>query len=149
MARLRTVHRVTDDVDSVSRQIGDQPSEIAVVLGRSERLGANRSIGGVAVDHIDVGDTPATLIPASDLPTHDLDRAFVLAHRWGLDAATDVTIRATAEQATVATVTCLSASPASLVAMKLQSAPRRPPAPLSTHSRRSGPGRRSRKSPRI
>jgi hypothetical protein len=36
-----------------------------------------------------------------------------------------VTISTVAERAMVATVTCLAASPASLVAMKLQSAPRR------------------------
>lgn len=124
MARLRTVHRSTDDIDGVTQQIGDDPSEVAIVLG--EQTGIRRPIEGVAVDHIDVGDTPAALIPAADLPTDEWDRAFILAHRWGLDAATSVTIRAVSAQVTTATVTCLAASPASLVAMKLQSAPRRP-----------------------
>ena len=128
MARLRTVHRSTDDIDGVSQQIGDDPSEVAIVLGVSGRTGVRRAVAGVAVDHIDVGDTPAILIPVADLPTDEWDRAFVLAHRWGLDAASSVTIRAISAQVTTAAVTCLAASPASLVTMKLQSAPRRPPA---------------------
>ncbi len=75
-----------------------------------------------------MSDTPE--IAAEDLPEDSWDRAFVLAHRWGLDAATPVTISAVGNRTMVATVTCLAASPASLVAMKLQSAPRRPVAPV-------------------
>jgi hypothetical protein len=125
IARLKTVHRVTDDIDGVSEQIGDDPSDISVVLGESGRHGVGRLIDGVKVEYIDVGDTKAAVIPIADLPENDWDRAFVLSHRWGLDSATPVTISAVTNRVAGTTVTCLAASSASLVAMKLQSAPRR------------------------
>lgn len=126
MTRLGSIHRVTDDIDGVCEQRGDDPSDIAIVLGETGRGGIRRLIDGVKIDHIDVSDTPAAQIPRKDLPDDEWDRAFVLAHRWGLDAASPVTISAVGEGAVVATVTCLAASAASLVTMKLQSAPRRP-----------------------
>ena len=126
MTRIRGVHRVTDDIDGVTEQLGDDPSDVALVLGESGRSGVRRLIDGVSIDHIDVSDTPASEIPVADLPENEWDRAFVLAHRWGLDSATAVTISAVRNRLVVATVTCLAASPASLVTMKLQSAPRRP-----------------------
>lgn len=126
MTRLRSVHRVTDDIDSVTEQFGDDPSDVAIVLGESGRSAVRRLVEGVKIDHIDVGDRPAIQIPAAELPENDWDRAFVLAHRWGLDAASPVTISAVGNRVVLSSVTCLAASPASLVAMKLQSAPRRP-----------------------
>jgi hypothetical protein len=127
MTRLGSIHRVTDDIDGVCEQRGDDPSDIAIVLGETGRGGIRRLIDGVKIDHIDVSDTPAAQIPRKDLPDDEWDRAFVLvAHRWGLDAASPVTISAVGEGAVVATVTCLAASAASLVTMKLLSAPRRP-----------------------
>ena len=126
MTRLTTVHRVTDDIDAVSEQLGDDPSDIAVVLGEDGVAAVRRLVRGVKVDHIDVGKVPASKISSLELPTNEWDRAFVLAHRWGLDSATPVVINAVETELVVATVTCPAASPASLVAMKLQSAPRRP-----------------------
>ena len=126
MTRLRSIHRVTDDIDGVCEQLGDDPSDIAIVLGETGRGGVRRLIDGVKIDHIDVSGTPAAQIPCTDLPDDEWDRAFVLAHRWGLDVATPVVISAAREGAVVATVTCLAASAASLVTMKLQSDPRRP-----------------------
>ena len=128
MTRLGQVHRATDDIDGVSEQVGDSPSDVAIVLGEAGRAGSGHPIEGVKIDHIDVGDTPAADIPAVDLPASEWDRAFVLAHRWGLDSATPATIAAVRARSVVASVTCLVASPASLVTMKLQSAPPRPPA---------------------
>jgi hypothetical protein len=125
MTRLRTI-RVTDDIDGVCEQIGDDPNDIAIVLGETGQSGIRRLIDGVKIDHIDVSDTPAADIPSGDLPDDEWDRAFILAHRWGLDAAAPVTISAVREGAVVATTTCPAASAASLVTMKLQSAPRRP-----------------------
>ncbi len=128
MARLRQVHRATEDIDGVSQQVGDRPSAVAVVLGETGPGIKPQPIAGVKIAHIDVGSVPAAEIPASDLPDDDWDRAFVLAHRWGLDAATPATLSAVRRGEIMSTVTCLVASPASLVTMKLQSAPRRPPA---------------------
>ncbi|MCL4446669.1 MAG: hypothetical protein M1134_07405 [Actinobacteria bacterium] len=128
MTRLQSVHRATDDIDGVTEQRGDHPSDVAIVLGESGRSAVRRLIEGVKIDHIDVSDTPAAQIPAADLPESEWDKVFVLAHRWGFDSATPVTISAVKNRNVVATVACLAASPGSLVAMKLQSAPRRPPA---------------------
>jgi len=128
MARLRQVHRATEDIDGVSQQVGDHPSAVAVVLGETSPGTKPRPIAGVKIDHIDVGAVPAVEIPASDLPEDEWDRAFVLAHRWGLDTATPATLSSVRQGQIRSTVTCLVASPASLVTMKLQSAPRRPPA---------------------
>jgi hypothetical protein len=125
ITRLQGVHRATDDIDGVSQQFGDEPSDVAIVLGETGRSGVRRLIDGVKIDHIDVGETPATEISPSNLPDDEWDRAFVLAHRWGLDAASSVTITAVENRIPLSTVTCLAASSASLVAMKLQSAPRR------------------------
>ena len=126
MTRLRSVHRITDDIDGVTEQLGDDPSDVAIVLGESGRSGVRRLIDGVKIDHIDVSDTPADQIQAEDLPEDEWDRAFVLSHRWGLDSATAVTISAVRKRLVVATVTCLAASPASLVTMKLQPPPADP-----------------------
>jgi len=125
ITRLRGVHRATDDIDGVSQQLGEEPSDVAIVLGETGRGGVRRLIDGVKIDHIDVGETPATKIAETNLPEDEWDRAFVLAHRWALDTASPVTITAVENRITLSTVTCLAASSASLVAMKLQSAPRR------------------------
>ncbi len=128
MTRLTTVHRATDDIDAVSEQLGEDPSDIAIVIGEQGRGAVRRLVDGVKVDHIDVGSMPADRSPTSDLPEDEWDRAFLLAHRWGLDSATPVLISAVEGRIVSATVACPAASSASLVAMKLQSAPRRPPA---------------------
>jgi hypothetical protein len=69
-------------------------------------------------------------VPASDiapdlLPEGEADRIFVLAHRWALDTAEDLTLIAEEGGEVVAEARCRIATPASLVAMKLQSAPKR------------------------
>jgi len=79
MARLRRVHRGTDDIDAVSEQLGNEPSDIAVALGETGRSSVRRLIEGVKIDHIDVSDTPASQIPLADLPQDEWDKAFVLA----------------------------------------------------------------------
>ncbi len=126
MARLRQVHRATEDIDGVSQQVGDDPSAVAIVLGETGPDHKPRPIAGVKVDHIDVGSVPAAEIPVEDLPEMEWDRAFILAHRWRLDSATPATVTAVRQGEVTATVTCLVVSPASLVTMKLQSASRRP-----------------------
>jgi len=68
MTRLQKIHRVTDDIDAVSEQLGDDPSDITIVLGASGPSGVRRLVEGVKVDHIDVGDTRAALISAAQLP---------------------------------------------------------------------------------
>ena len=71
----------------MSQQIGDDPSSVAVVLGETAPGLKPNPIAGVKIDHIDVGSVRAAEIPANALPDDEWQRAFVLAHRWGLDAA--------------------------------------------------------------
>ena len=67
----------------------------------------------------------ASDIPLDRLPEAEPDRIFVLAHRWALDTAEDLTLIAQEDGEVAAQVRCRFATPASLVAMKLQSAPKR------------------------
>jgi hypothetical protein len=72
-----------------------------------------------------VGDIPAAELSAEHLPDEEEDRIFVVAHRWALDTADELTLIAELDGTIVARVRCRFAAPASLVAMKLQSGPRR------------------------
>ena len=88
--------------------------------------GRDIRLEGVKVDCIDVGSTPAADLDPGALPEDQFDRAFVLAHRWALDSATPASLTVVSgERVPLATVSCRVATPAALVAMKLQSAPRR------------------------
>jgi hypothetical protein len=118
MVRLEGAHRVTDDLDTVATQRGDEPTSVEVVTG------VEGMIEGTKVDCIGVGDVPAAELSRAHLPDDPLDRAFVLSHRWALDTAESQALYAEDLDAST-TVTCRFASAASLVAMKLQSAPRR------------------------
>jgi len=123
LAHLGGAHRVTDDLDTVAAQRGDAPSAVELLVAERGTAGA---ILGTKVDAIAVGDIPAAALPSSELPTDELDRAFVLAHRWGLDDAQELAVVASDPAAgTRAQARCRFASPASIVAMKLQAAPRR------------------------
>jgi hypothetical protein len=118
MVRLEGAHRVTDDLDTVATQHGDDPITVEVAIG------AEGTIEGTKVDCIGVGDVPATELSIASLPDDALDRAFVLSHRWALDTAENQTLQADYLDAS-SKVTCRFANAGALVAMKLQSAPRR------------------------
>lgn len=122
MARLHGAHRVTDDLDTVATQRGDQPTAVEGVVAAD---GVDGLLGGTKIDCIAVGDVPARELSPEHLPDAEGDRIFVLAHRWALDTAEELTLVAEQGGSIVAQVRCQFASPASLVAMKLQSAPRR------------------------
>jgi hypothetical protein len=118
MVRLQGAHRVTDDLDTVATQHGDDPTRVEIVTG------AEGAIEGTKVDCIAVGDVPAAELHSADLPEEELDRAFVLSHRWALDTA-EVQLLSADDLGLSATIGCRFASAAALVAMKLQSSPRR------------------------
>jgi len=122
LARLEGAHRVTDDLDTVATQHGDEPTVVEAVIAAQ---GVDGLLKGTKVDCVAVGDVPAAELSAEDLPDVEDDRIFVLAHRWALDTADELTLVAQAGGAIVAQVRFRFAAPASLVAMKLQSAPRR------------------------
>lgn len=125
LARLEGAHRVTDDLDTVATQHGDEPTAVEAVVAAD---GVDGLLGGTKIDCIAVGDVPAAELLAEHLPDAEDDRIFVLAHRWALDTAEELTLVAEEDGSIATQVRCRFASPASLVAMKLQSAPRRSPA---------------------
>jgi len=118
MVRLEGAHRVTDDIDTVAAQHGDGPIMVEAVAG------AQGTIEGTKVDCIGVGAVAAAELPLANLPDDALDRAFVLSHRWALDTAENQVVHADDLDAS-ASVTCRFANAGALVAMKLQSAPKR------------------------
>jgi hypothetical protein len=122
LARLQGAHRVTDDLDTVATQHGDEPTAVEAVVAA---VGIDGLLRGTKVDCIAVGDVPAAELLSEQLPESEADRVFVLAHRWALDTAEELTLVAEEGGSITARVRCRFASPASLVAMKLQSAPRR------------------------
>ena len=84
--RLATVHRATNDVDAVSD--GAAPLQY---VGEDDAHGSKRiEIDGVKVDVIPTSPLPKT---AEELPDGDLDRLFVLGHRWALESAEPVAVR--------------------------------------------------------
>ncbi len=126
MTRLGRVHRATDDLDAAAQAVDGGPSRLSVLVGGGDAGRERRTVGGVKVDCIDVGSTPASELDPAALPEDEFDRAFVLAHRWALDSAVPATLTVVSGQRIpTATATCRVATPSALVAMKLQSAPRR------------------------
>ena len=87
--RLATVHRATNDVDTVSE--GDGPRNLALqYLSDAGAAASNRiEINGVNVDILATWPLPPSM---DELPDSDLDRLFVLGHRWALDSATPVAV---------------------------------------------------------
>ncbi len=122
LARLQGAHRVTYDLDTVAAQHEDELTAVEAVV-RSE--GDDGFLLGTKVDCIAVGDVRAADIAAGLLPDGEADRIFVLSHRWAFDVAEEFTIFAEQGSEVVAEARCRIATPASLVAMKLQSAPKR------------------------
>jgi hypothetical protein len=122
LARLQAAHRVTYDLDTVATRHGDELTAAETVISTD---GVDGLLLGTKIDCIAVGDMPASDISPDLLPEAEADRIFVLAHRWALDTAEALTLIAEEGGGVVAEARCRIATPASLVAMKLQSAPKR------------------------
>ena len=122
LARASGAYRVTNDVGAVA-----EPDTLGRVLAaRGTPVGASWTVDGVKIDLVEVGTTPAAQLSVSDLPDDEADRLFVLAHQWALDIATEMEIAVCDERTRpLAVAACRVATPAALVAMKVQSAPRR------------------------
>ena len=115
--RLATVHRATNDVDTVAE--GEGPRDLALqYLGDREAADQNRIVvDGVKVDVMATWPLPDH---SDDLPDADLDRLFVVGHRWALDSATPVEIDAVSPDGAVLETGTLSvATVPALVACKL------------------------------
>lgn len=119
MARINASHRATTDLDSVTSG-GTLVFDTLVSLGAVKR-GASAVLDGVTIDVIEV-DT----FEEADLPEDELERAFVLSHAWALSSAEPVEITVVRGRSRkVSSVVLPVATPAALVAMKLQSVPQR------------------------
>lgn len=79
LTALEGAHRVTEDVDTVAEQHGENPTVVEIAMAAP-----GAQFAGLKIDCIGVGETAAADIVESELPESELDRAFVLAHRWGL-----------------------------------------------------------------
>ena len=119
LAALEGAHRMTNDVDTVAEQHGDNPTVVEIALAKP-----GAQFGDLKIDCIPVGDKAAAGLVESELPEDELDRAFILGHRWAFDSAQVATLVAGPKDEATA-VTCRFAPPASIVSMKLQAAPRR------------------------
>ena len=88
--RLATVHRATNDVDTVTDDA--DPSRLSLeYLGDHDMAGGGR----VEIDGVNVDVMPTSPLPthAADLPEDDIQRLFVLGHRWALETAEPIAVR--------------------------------------------------------
>lgn len=103
MCRLTVVHRVTQDVDTVTDS--PSPSAVEVItssIGTPDPANPNRAfIEGVRIDLIDTQAFGADELDGVNAN----DRIFVISHRWGLETATPVDIVAGRERATIRVAT--------------------------------------------
>lgn len=106
-ARIATMHRATHDIDLVTDDTG------AVDANASDHA-VTAEVDGVKFDVIATNALPAE---AADLPDAADARLFVLAHRWALETATNLTIAVQAAEPVEATVPV--ASVPALLACKL------------------------------
>ena len=120
--RITDVHRITNDLDTVSR---NQPSlvEILVAEPDADRLAAaklqlNQDGAAVVVDVMDdTSDTP--------LPTEPGERAFALARRMALATSESTELIVVEDEAVVARTKAPIATAPSLIALKAVAIPRR------------------------
>lgn len=123
LCRVGTLYRATSDVDTVVDESG---AVVATLRDRPEavRTPNGVEIGGTQIDVIEVGEIP----DSSLLPDEESDRLFVLSHRYAFDTRALVQIDIAdphPPHTVLASAECEMATPAALVAMKLQSYPRR------------------------
>ena len=79
LARLEGAHRVTDDLDTVATQHGDEPTVVEAVIAAQ---GVDGLLKGTKVDCIAVGDVPAAELSAEHLPDVEEDRNRTPALAW-------------------------------------------------------------------
>jgi len=125
MARLSESHRVTGDIDTLSRQVDPPPKAALLRVARAETSTGVLLSDGTKVDLIEVAPT----LDLAALPDGTGQRMFALAHWWMADTAEEVVLSVVGGdrgQAGVVAVERLRlATPAALVAAKLQSIPAR------------------------
>jgi hypothetical protein len=125
MTRLGGAYRVTDDIDTATERMRDEPHSRLFVLTHDAAGLAKPLSGGGKVDCIEVEDVAAIDLDPADLPEEANERAFCVAHRWAFDGAGPVILSANMAADRRIEVQCRVATPAALVAMKLVAIPRR------------------------
>jgi hypothetical protein len=111
--RLATVHRATNDVDTVAD--GDRPGDLALeYLGDSDAGAGRIEIEGVTVDVMATHP-----IDERDLPDDELARLFVVSHRWALETATSLAVDVVAGGQIIESASLQVATVPALVACKL------------------------------
>ena len=122
--RLATAHRATNDVDTVTD--GDGPRTLALEYLADAAAAAS---GRIEIDGVKVDVMPTWPLPAlqGELPDDELDRLFVLGHRWALESATSVVVKIITPNSTEATETgaLLVATSPALIACKFHALARR------------------------
>jgi hypothetical protein len=111
MCRLAAVHRVTQDVDTVTETTAPTAVEvIASSIGAPDPSDPNRVVvDGITIDVIDTEPFTDTDLVGLDIE----DRRFIVSHRWALETATPIVLVAGGETASIRVAT-----PPALVAMK-------------------------------
>jgi hypothetical protein len=113
-ARLANVHRATNDIDAVAG--GEGPGEALESVG--ERATGER--GRIEVDGVKIDVMPTSPITLAELPDDELDRLFVIGHRWALETATPLTIDVADQRgSTIESASVTVATVPALVACKL------------------------------
>jgi hypothetical protein len=125
MARLSESHRVTGDIDTLSRQVDPPPKMALLRVAREETSTGVLLSDGTKVDLIEVAPT----LDLAALPDGTGQRMFALAHWWMADTAEEVVLSVVGGErgqvGVVAVERLRLATPAALVAAKLQSIPSR------------------------
>ncbi len=121
--RIRTVHRATVDVDTVTD--GEAPIEHALEYLSDGTEARRINIDGVKVDALATYPLPND---AHDLPDEPKDRLFVLGHRWALESAEPLTIQAIRPDEQIVTASLAVAPAPALLACKLHAIADRPSA---------------------
>lgn len=124
MVQLAEAHRTTADVDAVAND-DDGQLEPALEVLAAEQHGTATGTRVVLEDGTKIDVIATGSWKPDDLPEDDLDRIFVLAHWWALQTAEAVELRVLDASVTTATAEIAVATPAALVACKLQSSRRR------------------------
>ncbi len=131
MTRLAQAHRVTLDLDQVLRETVPSTVDMLVARHAAERVGSHVELpGGIRLDIIPTLDRP---LEEADLPEHDADRLFLLAHEWALVTAemVELSVQVVGATSPAALATVPVATTPALFVAKLQAAQRRPQATLT------------------
>lgn len=122
LCRLSTAHRVTTDLDTVTRRAAGEAPQLEILIeSGAVASGATGVLVPTAAGDVQVDVLEVVEADLRDLPADPNDRLYVLAHEWGAATADELTIRVGDDSGSGTTATARVAGPGPLVAMKLHS----------------------------